>query len=53
MPSWTGDVNAFFDSFSVFDKSYAVAVTRRKDFIEQAVRAGVEDDIHGHWRWCR
>jgi hypothetical protein len=41
MPSWTGDVDAFFDWFPVFDKPNAVAVTCCKDFIEQAVRAGV------------
>jgi hypothetical protein len=41
MPPWTGDVDAFFDSFPVFHKPNAVAITRSKDFIEQAVRAGV------------
>jgi len=46
MPSRTGNVNAFFDSFRVFDKSNTVAVARRQDFIEQAVGASVEDDIH-------
>jgi hypothetical protein len=36
-----GDVDTFFDSFPVFDKSNTVAVTRYKDFINDAFIAGV------------
>jgi len=41
MPARSRNVDAFFDSFPVFDKSNAVAVTRGKYFIKKTVRAAV------------